>query len=138
MCKASDTASGSVKPECVDEDTVVPKSTKRTMSTSCDNTTSLSKRQRQEERDSDGLSCSDKDEANVHDQADQCDNDYKPEISNVLKQDVQKKVKKKKSVQKTLNESWLKPKICPICNKDFPAGTSNIDLNKHIDNCLIE
>ena len=49
-----------------------------------------------------------------------------------------KKCTKKKVVQLSLNESWLKPKHCPICKKTFPAGTSNLDLNQHIDNCLIE
>ena len=41
--------------------------------------------------------------------------------------------------QKVLSMSnWLKPKNCPICNKQFPSGTSNVIVNQHIDGCLIE
>lgn len=35
-------------------------------------------------------------------------------------------------------ESIQKEKTCPICQKKFDLGTSNDDINEHIDNCLIE
>ncbi|CAG2225424.1 Protein strawberry notch homolog 2,Protein FORGETTER 1,Protein strawberry notch,Protein strawberry notch homolog 1 [Mytilus edulis] len=35
-------------------------------------------------------------------------------------------------------ESIQKEKTCPICQKKFDLGTSNDEINEHIDNCLIE
>lgn len=35
-------------------------------------------------------------------------------------------------------ESIQKEKTCPICQKKFDSGTSNDEINEHIDNCLIE
>ncbi|KAJ8310282.1 hypothetical protein KUTeg_012147 [Tegillarca granosa] len=35
-------------------------------------------------------------------------------------------------------EKVRKAASCPICGKEFDIGTSNADINSHIDNCLIE
>lgn len=35
-------------------------------------------------------------------------------------------------------ESETKHKSCPICLEKFEIGTSNEDINNHVDNCLIE
>ena len=32
----------------------------------------------------------------------------------------------------------LKEASCPICSKEFKAGTPNQEINKHVDNCLID
>ena len=48
----------------------------------------------------------------------------------------------KKSKQATLKSTFAKMETksvtCPICSKVFEKGISNVDLNKHIDNCIIE
>ena len=57
--------------------------------------------------------------------------------------------KSKKAKQETIFSSFLKQKsvkeqrnqeqlTCPICQMTFEEGTSNTEINKHVDNCLIE
>ena len=40
----------------------------------------------------------------------------------------------KVSVKKV--EKKVELMVCPICSKEFPQGTMNKDLNKHVDKCL--
>ena len=35
-------------------------------------------------------------------------------------------------------ENEKKSATCPICGKEFEKGISNVELNKHVDNCIIE
>ena len=44
-------------------------------------------------------------------------------------------LKKQKSIQEEKEKKQL---CCPICSKEFDQGTSNVEINKHVDNCLIE
>ena len=35
-------------------------------------------------------------------------------------------------------ENEKKSATCPVCGKEFEKGISNVELNKHVDNCIIE
>lgn len=42
----------------------------------------------------------------------------------------------RKKLRKNLTHGLKDPTICPVCNATLKSGTSNIELNQHIDKCL--
>jgi DNA polymerase kappa len=42
----------------------------------------------------------------------------------------------RKKLRKSLTHGLKDPVVCPVCNTNLKSGTTNIELNRHIDKCL--
>lgn len=42
----------------------------------------------------------------------------------------------RKKLRKNLTHGLKDPVVCPVCNTNLKSGTTNIELNRHIDKCL--